>query len=43
MIAQFTEHTSAIKIRGRAEVLTKHGRISGQLSRSVKALANGGL
>lgn len=28
MIAQFTEHTSAIKIRGKAEVLTKHGRIS---------------
>ena len=28
MIAQFTEHTSAIKIRGRAEVLTKHGRMS---------------
>ena len=27
MLAQFTEHTSAIKIRGRAEVLTKHGRI----------------
>ncbi|HLS91703.1 MAG TPA: trp RNA-binding attenuation protein MtrB [Limnochordia bacterium] len=27
MIAQFTEHTSAMKIRGRAEVLTKHGRI----------------
>ncbi|MEW6574210.1 MAG: trp RNA-binding attenuation protein MtrB [Bacillota bacterium] len=27
MIAQFTEHTSAIKIRGRAEILTKHGRI----------------
>ncbi|MEW6698368.1 MAG: trp RNA-binding attenuation protein MtrB [Bacillota bacterium] len=25
MIAQFTEHTSAIKIRGRAEVMTKHG------------------
>lgn len=25
MIAQFTEHTSAIKIRGRAKVLTKHG------------------
>mgnify|MGYP001387874270 CR=1 FL=1 len=25
MVAQFTEHTSAIKIRGRAEVLTKHG------------------
>lgn len=27
MIAQFTEHTSAIKIRGRAEVLSRHGRI----------------
>ncbi|MEG6521464.1 trp RNA-binding attenuation protein MtrB [Desulfotomaculum sp. 1211_IL3151] len=28
VIAQFTEHTSAVKIRGRAEVLTKHGKIS---------------
>jgi transcription attenuation protein (tryptophan RNA-binding attenuator protein) len=28
MVAQFTEHTGAIKIRGRAEVLTKHGRIT---------------
>ncbi|HHY59503.1 MAG TPA: trp RNA-binding attenuation protein MtrB [Clostridia bacterium] len=27
VIAQFTEHTSAIKVRGRAEILTKHGRI----------------
>lgn len=27
MIAQFTEHTSAIKIRGRAEVITRHGRV----------------
>lgn len=27
MLAQFTAHTSAIKIRGRAEVITKHGRI----------------
>jgi len=27
MIAQFTQHTSAIKIRGRVEVLTKHGRL----------------
>jgi len=27
MIAQFTEHTSAIKIRGRAEVMTKHGSL----------------
>lgn len=28
MIAQFTEHTSAIKIRGRVELLTRHGRIN---------------
>ncbi|MBO8136679.1 MAG: trp RNA-binding attenuation protein MtrB [Desulfotomaculum sp.] len=28
MIAQFTEHTSAIKIRGRAEILTKHGSVT---------------
>lgn len=27
MIAQFTEHTSAIKIRGRAEIMTKHGKV----------------
>jgi transcription attenuation protein (tryptophan RNA-binding attenuator protein) len=27
MIAQFTEHTSAIKIRGKVELLTKHGGI----------------
>lgn len=27
LIAQFTDHTSAIKIRGRAEVSTKHGRV----------------
>jgi len=27
MIAQFTEHTSAIKIRGKVEILTKHGRL----------------
>jgi transcription attenuation protein (tryptophan RNA-binding attenuator protein) len=27
MIAQFTEHTSAIKIRGKAQLLTKHGLI----------------
>ncbi|KAA9006232.1 trp RNA-binding attenuation protein MtrB [Paenibacillus spiritus] len=26
LIAQFTDHTSAIKIRGRAEIHTKHGR-----------------
>jgi len=28
MIAQFTEHTSAIKIRGKVELLTKHGIMS---------------
>ena len=27
LIAQFTDHTSAIKIRGRATIWTKHGRI----------------
>ncbi|MFW5986178.1 MAG: trp RNA-binding attenuation protein MtrB [Halanaerobiales bacterium] len=25
LVAQFTENTSAIKIRGKAEVMTKHG------------------
>ncbi len=28
MLAQFTHHTSAIKIRGRAEIFTKLGRIT---------------
>lgn len=27
MIAQFTENTSAIKIRGKAQILTRHGEI----------------
>ncbi|MDQ0161528.1 trp RNA-binding attenuation protein MtrB [Bacillus alveayuensis] len=27
MIAQFTEHTSAIKVRGKALILTSHGEI----------------
>ncbi len=27
MIAQFTEHTSAIKIRGKAEILTEYGSV----------------
>ena len=26
VIAQFTEHTSAIKVRGKAEIYTKHGK-----------------
>ncbi len=28
MIAQFTEHTSAIKIRGHAVIYTKHGEVT---------------
>lgn len=28
MVAQFTESTSAIKIRGRARILTRHGEIT---------------
>ncbi|ACL69078.1 trp RNA-binding attenuation protein MtrB [Halothermothrix orenii] len=28
LVAQFTEHTSAIKIRGKAELLTKHGKFT---------------
>ena len=28
MIAQFTEHTSAVKIRGKALIQTKHGEIN---------------
>lgn len=27
LLAQFTEHTSAIKIRGEAEIVSKHGTI----------------
>lgn len=27
IIAQFTEHTSAVKVRGRATIMTKHGII----------------
>lgn len=27
MIAQFTEHTSAMKIRGKAEIQTAHGLV----------------
>jgi transcription attenuation protein (tryptophan RNA-binding attenuator protein) len=27
MIAQFTDHTSAVKIRGKAVILTKYGKV----------------
>ncbi len=30
-IAQFTENTSAIKVRGKAEILTKHGVVNTNL------------
>jgi transcription attenuation protein (tryptophan RNA-binding attenuator protein) len=30
MIAQFTTHTSAIKIRGKATLITKHGEIESE-------------
>lgn len=30
LIAQFTDHTSAIKIRGKAEVMTKHGKVESE-------------
>ena len=28
MVAQFTEHTSAIKIRGKAAIQTRHGEMT---------------
>lgn len=30
MIAQFTEHTSAVKIRGKAIIQTKHGEMKNE-------------
>lgn len=30
MIAQFTEHTSAIKVRGKAVIQTAHGQIDSE-------------
>ena len=31
MVAQFTEHTSAIKVRGHAKIFTKHGEVESGL------------
>lgn len=28
MVAQFTENTSAIKVRGKAEIYTRHGMVT---------------
>jgi transcription attenuation protein (tryptophan RNA-binding attenuator protein) len=33
MIAQFTEHTSAIKIRGNAKILTQLGEIESEIKK----------
>ncbi|MEH7114421.1 trp RNA-binding attenuation protein MtrB [Neobacillus niacini] len=33
LIAQFTEHTSAIKIRGNAKILTQFGEIESELKK----------
>ncbi|GIN56499.1 trp RNA-binding attenuation protein MtrB [Lederbergia ruris] len=33
MIAQFTEHTSAIKVRGEAKILTAFGEINSERSK----------
>ncbi|MBM7555585.1 trp RNA-binding attenuation protein MtrB [Halanaerobacter jeridensis] len=30
MVAQFTENTSAIKIRGKAELITEHGKVESE-------------
>ncbi|MFB6466000.1 trp RNA-binding attenuation protein MtrB [Cytobacillus sp. Hz8] len=30
MIAQFTEHTSAMKVRGNAQIITSHGEIESE-------------
>lgn len=30
MIAQFTDHTSAVKVRGKAEIMTKYGTINNE-------------
>lgn len=30
LIAQFTDHTSAVKVRGKATVFTKHGNIEAE-------------
>jgi transcription attenuation protein (tryptophan RNA-binding attenuator protein) len=31
MIAQFTEHTSAIKVRGKAKIITSNGEIESEM------------
>jgi transcription attenuation protein (tryptophan RNA-binding attenuator protein) len=31
MIAQFTEHTSAIKVRGKAKIITSNGEVESEM------------
>lgn len=33
LIAQFTEHTSAIKIRGNAQILTQYGEVESEMKK----------
>ncbi|MFZ7945063.1 MULTISPECIES: trp RNA-binding attenuation protein MtrB [Bacillaceae] len=33
LIAQFTEHTSAIKIRGNAKILTQYGEVESEIKK----------
>lgn len=33
LIAQFTEHTSAIKIRGHAQILTQYGEVESEIKK----------
>ncbi|MEH7301572.1 trp RNA-binding attenuation protein MtrB [Neobacillus drentensis] len=33
LIAQFTEHTSAIKIRGNAQILTQYGEMESEIKK----------
>lgn len=33
LLAQFTEHTSAIKIRGNAKILTQYGEIESEMKK----------
>lgn len=33
LIAQFTEHTSAIKVRGNAKILTQYGEIDSEVKK----------
>ncbi len=35
LIAQFTEHTSAIKIRGNAKILTQYGEIDSEVKHKL--------